>query len=79
MSGGAVEWENVGRPFEVMKAASAIILSGETPVVVVNQPMPSSEVDITDERLREFDELLQKRMISQEEYERKRRQILDRL
>jgi hypothetical protein len=78
MSGGAVSWENVSKPFEVVKMASAIIHPGATPVMIVNQPTPQMAPG-TDDRLRELDGLLQKGLISRQEYDEKRKQILDRI
>lgn len=73
MSGGAVYWENVGRPFEVTKIASAIIHAGGMPVKVVNQPAePSAK-----QKFGDLEELRQKGLISQEEYEKERKEILD--
>ncbi len=79
MTGGAVSWENVGKPFEVVKVASAIIHPGATPVMIVNQPMPQMTPANAQDRLKELDELMQKGLISKQEYEEKRKQILERL
>lgn len=82
LSGGAVNWENVARPFEVNKIASAAINPAAMPVMVVNQqtqqappPMNSG----TSDRLKELDDLRQKGMVTQQEYDEKRKQILDKL
>jgi hypothetical protein len=79
MTGGAVSWENVSKPFEVVKVASAIIHPGATPVMIVNQPTPPITPFGVQDRLRELDELAQKGLISKQEYDEKRKQILDRL
>lgn len=74
MSGGAVSWENVGKPFEVTKIASAVI-HFDPPAVVINQPVEASAHD----KLKEIEDLKQKGMITQEEYEKERKKILDEL
>jgi membrane protein YdbS with pleckstrin-like domain len=79
MTGGAVSWENVTKPFEVIKVASAIIHPGATPVMIINQPTQPMTPSGTQDRLRELDELEQKGLISKQEYDEKRKQILDRL
>ena len=79
MTGGAVSWENVSKPFEVVKVASAIIHPGATPVMIVNQQSPPIAPSGIQDRLRELDELAQKGLISKQEYDEKRKQILDRL
>ncbi len=79
MSGGAVEWENVGRPFEVNKIASAVLNPAAMPVMVINQPASQPAGTGTSDRLRELDELRQKGMVTQQEYDEKRKQILERL
>ncbi|QLH74543.1 MAG: PH domain-containing protein [Methanomassiliicoccales archaeon] len=78
-SGGAVEWENVGRPFEVNKIAAAVINPSAMPVVVVDQPVQRPSALGTEERLRELDDLRQKGLVTQQEYDEKRKQILERL
>lgn len=78
MSGGAVEWENVGRPFEVNKIASAVLNPAAMPVMVINQPASQPASIGTSDRLRELDELRQKGMVTQQEYDEKRKQILER-
>ncbi len=85
-SGGAVSWENVADPFEVNKIASEVVNPVALPVMVVNQPTaqpagpqirpPGSN---TSDRLKELDELKLRGMISQAEYDEKRKQILEKL
>lgn len=79
LSGGAVNWENVGRPFEVNKIASAVVNPAAMPVMVINQPASQPTTIGTSDRLRELDELRQKGMVTQQEYDEKRKQILERL
>ncbi len=79
LSGGAVNWENVGRPFEVNKIASAVVNPAATPVMVINQPATQPATIGTSDRLRELDDLRQKGMVTQQEYAEKRKQILERL
>jgi len=73
MSGGAVSWENVSNPFNVTKIASAVIHTDVAPVFVVNQPSGTRATD----RLNEIEALRNKGMITQEEYEKQRRKILE--
>jgi hypothetical protein len=83
-SGGAVSWENVERPFEVNKIASEVVNPAALPVMVVNQTQPAgpqaqSMGANTSERLKELEDLKQRGMISQAEYDQKREQILEKL
>jgi hypothetical protein len=85
-SGGAVSWENVERPFEVNKIASEVVNPAAMPVMVVNQPaaqpagpQAQSSGANTSARLKELDDLKQKGLISQAEYDQKRKQILENL
>jgi hypothetical protein len=78
-SGGAVSWENVGQPFMVNKIASSVVNPVAMPVMVVNQ-QPSQPVSgTTSDRLKELEALKQKGMITQQEYDDKRKQILEKL
>jgi len=76
MSGGAVSWENVGRPFEVTKIASAVIHTDATPVMVMNQ----SEGRMSPaEKLDKIEDLRKRGIITQEEYEKERKEALEEL
>ncbi|HNX46983.1 MAG TPA: PH domain-containing protein [Methanomassiliicoccales archaeon] len=75
MSGGAVSWENVGKPFEVTKIASAVIHMDVTPVSIVNQPSKMSAA----EKLDKIEDLRKRGIISQEEYEKERKEALEEL
>lgn len=85
MSGGAVSWENVERPFEVNKIASEVVNPPALPVMVVGQTAPTqgpqarSPGMTTSERLKELEDLKTKGMVSQAEYDEKRKQILEKL
>ncbi len=76
MSGGAVSWENVGKPFEVTKIASAVIHMDVQPVVVMNQP--SGKMSAA-EKLDKIEDLRKRGIISQEEYEKERKEALEEL
>jgi hypothetical protein len=86
-SGGAVSWENVEQPFVVNKIASSVVNPGAQPVIVVNQPpqvinQPAPQnmsAGTTSDRLRELDDLKQKGLVTQQEYDQKRKQILEKL
>jgi len=75
MSGGAVSWENVGKPFEVTKIASAVIHMDATPVTIVGQQGKMSAA----EKLEKIEDLRKRGIISQEEYERERKEALEEL
>ncbi len=75
MSGGAVSWENVGKPFEVTKVASAVIHMDVQPVSIVNQPSKMSAA----EKLDKIEDLRKRGVITQEEYERERKEALEEL
>jgi membrane protein YdbS with pleckstrin-like domain len=87
-AGGAIVWENVPKPFEVRKIAEEIIFRSTRPTVqYVPQPyvpapapvpasMPSVEAE---ERLVKLKEMREKNLISEEEYQQKRQEILGRL
>jgi hypothetical protein len=76
MTGGAITWEDVTNPFAVVKTASEVITPGAMPVRIVG-PMP--ETISAQERLKQLDELKQKGMITEKEYEEKRKDILGKL
>ena len=57
----------------------AIARKEGTPVVVVDQPVQRPSALGTEERLRELDDLRQKGLVTQQEYDEKRKQILERL
>ena len=84
---GAVKWENVSRPFHVRKKAEEAMLNPrwqnvkvKAPAQYVPSPMlePISQVE-AEERLVKLKELLDKGLISQEEYDAKRQEIISRL
>ncbi len=84
--GGAVSWENVGNPFVVNRIASGVVNPVGMPVVVVNQEGPQMVQPTSppgrasnSDRLKELEELRQKGMISQQEFDEKRKQILEKL
>jgi hypothetical protein len=81
-SGGAVSWENVAQPFVVNKIASAVVNPAAMPVMVVNQPAqqyaPQPAAPTTSDRLKELDDLKQRGLVTQQEYDLKRKQILER-
>jgi hypothetical protein len=82
MSGGAVSWDDVSRPFEVVRLASEVVNPGPMPVTVVNQPVqapPVNTVQTTQDRLKQLDELKRNGSITQQEYDEKRKQILEKL
>jgi hypothetical protein len=84
-SGGAVSWENIEQPFVVNKIASAVVNPAAMPVMVVNQPtpqpfnQPTPNGISTSDRLKELEELRQKGFVTQQEYDEKRKQILEKL
>jgi membrane protein YdbS with pleckstrin-like domain len=86
-AGGAIVWENIPRPFEVRKIAEDIIfrmVRSQQPLQqtyvqqVVPVPAPVQQVlpVEAEERLTKLNELLGKGLISSEEYEQKRKEIL---
>lgn len=81
MSGGAVSWENVSRPFEVIKRANEVIHSKVSQQKEKGTFVPSTPSAATDaeERLRQLSELSTKGLISQQEYQEKREEILRKL
>jgi hypothetical protein len=77
MTGGAVTWENVSKPFEVVKIASEVMHPGAMPVRIVGD-YPSATPD-AQQRLKELNDLKDKGLISDKEYEEKRKDILGKL
>ena len=84
--GGAVSWENVGNPFVVNRISSGVVNPVGMPVVVINQEGPQMVQPTSlpgqasnSDRLKELEELRQKGMISQQEFDEKRKQILEKL
>ncbi|MBI0583417.1 MAG: PH domain-containing protein [Methanomassiliicoccus sp.] len=82
-AGGAIVWENVPKPFEVRKIAEDIIFRanrGTTYAPAYPQYVPAPAVSIeAEERLTKLKELRDKQLISQEEYDIKRKEILGRM
>jgi hypothetical protein len=76
MTGGAITWEDVTNPFAVVKTANEVMNPGAMPVRIVG-PMP--ETMSAQERLKQLDEMKQKGMVTEKEYEEKRKDILDKL
>lgn len=87
-AGGAIVWENVPKPFVVRKIAEEIIFRSTRPAVqYVPQPYvqapvaaPASIQSIeAEERLVKLKEMREKNLISEEEYQQKRQEIIGRL
>jgi membrane protein YdbS with pleckstrin-like domain len=86
--GGAIVWDNIPRPFEVRKIAESIIFHATRPQVQYVQqpyaPMPPApaaspySVEST-ERLAKLKEMRDKNLISEVEFQQKRKEIIDRL
>ncbi len=76
MTGGAITWEDITNPFEVVKTANEVMNPSAMPVRIVG-PMP--ETMSTQERLNQLDDLKEKGMITEKEYEEKRKDILGKL
>lgn len=84
---GAVKWEDIPKPFYVRKRAEEAMLNPSWRNVRVQPPtqyVPPSVVQPiapveAEERLVKLRELLDKGLISQEEYEAKRREIISRM
>ncbi len=88
---GAVIWENIPRPFEVRKKAEEAILRQTQPTPAhrtISTPTPPSapvesgptfSATEAEERLVKLKELRDKGLISQEEYEAKRQEIISKL
>ena len=84
---GAVKWEDIPKPFYVRKRAEEAMLNPvwqnvrvQAPTQYVPSPVvqPISPVE-AEERLVKLKELLEKGLISHEEYEAKRREIISRM
>jgi membrane protein YdbS with pleckstrin-like domain len=74
MTGGAVTWENVGKPFDVVHKVNVINYPTTTPAPSAPSTPPSSES--IDEKLRKLNELKEKGLISEQEYQQKRSELL---
>jgi membrane protein YdbS with pleckstrin-like domain len=81
-TGGAIVWEDVARPFEVRKIAESIIYHATNPAAqYIPQPVapaPTHPAE-AEERLTKLKEMKDKGLISSEEYEQKRREIIGQL
>ena len=78
MTGGAVTWEDVRKPFDVVRKVNEIIHSVDQ-IQRERGTVPPSSVTNVEERLRQLSDLSVKGLISQEEYQRKRDDILRKL
>lgn len=86
-SGGAIVWDNIPRPFEVRKIAENIIFHSTRPQMQYAQqpyaaapPAPASSYSVeASERLAKLKEMKDKNLISEEEYQQKRKEIIGRL
>jgi hypothetical protein len=78
LKGGEVTWEDVGNPFGVVKKVNEIIHSYESIQREKGEVQPQV-VNDAEERLKELSELSTKGLISQQEYEQKRDEILKEL
>lgn len=78
MSGGAVTWENVSKPFDVVRMVNEIIHPSES-ARKDGGSVPISKVNDAEERLRQLSELSVKGLISQQEYQQKRDEIMRQL
>ena len=84
---GAVKWEDVPNPFYVRKKAEGVMLNPSWQDVKVmphgqyvpSPPYPPILPEEAEERLVKLKELLDKGLISQEEYDAKRQEIVSRL
>ena len=84
---GAVKWDDIPKPFQVRKRAEEAMLNPSWPNVRVQaqtQYVPASAVRPiapveAEERLTKLKELLDKGLISKDEYEAKRREIISRM
>lgn len=78
MSGGAVTWENVGSPFEVVRKVNEIHHPGtKTDLPAVQNA--AGEKDGLEEKLRKLADLKEKGLISEQEYQQKRSELLKNL
>ncbi len=86
-TGGAIVWENIPRPFEVRKIAESIIFHATRPQVqYVPQPYvaapqaPAAPYSVeAAERLEKLKEMRDKNFITEDEYQKKRQEIIGRL
>ncbi len=78
MSGGEVTWEDVSNPFSVVKKVNEIIHSIES-IQREGGVVRPQVVNDAEERLKQLSELSAKGLISQQEYEQKRDEILKEL
>lgn len=80
-SGGAIVWEDVSKPFEVRKTAENIIFHALRPTVQVVQAPASTVAKPSDaeEALTKLKQMLDKGLITPEEYEVKRKEIIGRM
>jgi membrane protein YdbS with pleckstrin-like domain len=85
-AGGAIVWDNIPRPFEVRKIAETIIFKATRPQVqYVPQPAyapapPAAPSSVeAGERLAKLKEMRDKNLISEEEFQLKRKEIIGRL
>jgi hypothetical protein len=74
MSGGAVTWEDVSKPFEVVRMVNEVTHSGQRPQGEVRSA--ASGLTDAEARLRQLSDLSTKGLISQQEYQQKRDEIL---
>jgi Bacterial PH domain len=74
MSGGAVTWEDVSKPFEVVHKVNDITHSGSR--TQSEGRTTSSGISDAEARLRQLSDLSTKGLISQQEYQQKRDEIL---
>lgn len=82
--GGAIVWDNIPRPFEVRKIAENIIFQATKPQVqYVQQPYapappvpPASNTVEATERLTKLKEMRDKNFITEDEYQKKRQEII---
>jgi len=77
MSGGAVTWEDVSKPFEVVRKVNDITHSAGR--ATSDNRAASSGISDAEVRLRQLSDLSVKGLISQQEYQQKRDEILRKL
>jgi hypothetical protein len=73
MTGGAVTWENVSRPFDVVKKVDEVNYPPTKPAPTTTISPPPEGVE---EKLRKLNELKEKGLISEQEYQQKRSDLL---
>ncbi len=86
-SGGAIVWDNIPRPFEVRKIAENIIFHASKPQAQYVQqpsaptpPAPTAPYAVeATERLTKLKEMRDKNFITEDEYQKKRQEIISRL